>query len=158
MKSVVEFSEWYCRSKLHASSGDSHESQDLGAGIPISLAHYSHPSQSIGKNMSVLSISGLRNTPASATPALVNYEKEFGRQVNGLIDLLLVIGNSESGSLCHLCNMMDYNRYYSHSAPNVAYVSSPLVSKKFNDVLGSNSTLGKSGLASSPLSVSEVLN
>lgn len=158
MKSVVEFSEWYCRSKGLDSSTESQKNQDLGAGIPVSLAHYSHPSQSVASTSNILHFSGLRNTPASATPALINYEKEFGRQVNGLIDLLLVIGNSESSSLCHLCNMMDYNRYYSCSAPNVGFVSSPLVAKRFNDVLSHGSTLGKSGLSNSPLSASELSN
>jgi len=127
----------------------------LGAGIPVSLAHYSHPSQSVPGMSTRLHFSGLRNTPASATPALVNYEKEFGRQVNGLIDLLLVIGNSESGSLCHLCDMMDYNRYYSCSAPNVAFVSSPLVAKRFNNVVENEKNTEKSGLSiHSPLGAS----
>jgi hypothetical protein len=153
IKSVVVFSEWYCRSKGPASAADVQKHQDMGSEIPVSLAHYSHPSQSVASMSGAIHFSGLRNTPASATPALANYEKEFGRQVNGLIDLLLVIGNSESGSLCHLCDMMDYNRFYSCSAPNVAFVSSPLVSKRFKENI-----IEKSGLSNSPLSASEISN
>ena len=78
IKSVVVFSEWYCRSKGAASAADVQKHQDLGSEIPVSLAHYSHPSQSVASIPGAIHFSGLRNTPASATPALANYEKEFG--------------------------------------------------------------------------------
>ena len=140
---------------MPSSNSDPLKHDPFGVGIPSSLGYSSHPSQSVEIRTSLMNVAGLRNTPASASPALANYEKEFNRQLNGLIDILLVVGNTESSSLCHLCNMMDYNRFYSCSAPAVGYVSSPLVPKRFVDQLGTSETLGNSNLGKSPLSLSE---
>ncbi len=124
IKSFAEFSDWYCRYK-----GPVTPLED--GGVPVSLSHSAHPGQATDALLaSHATFSGLRNTPASASPLLSKMEKDFVHTLRSLMDLVQVYSTLEAPSLVHLLNMMDFNHFYStRLAPDVGFIGSPVVHK-----------------------------
>ena len=134
-KAFCEFSEWYCRFKGNLNNLDAVKENPLGSDIPASLAHFSHPSQST-ESSRLMNLTGIRATPASASPTFSKLEKEFVKQLSQLIDLLQLFGTTEAACLGNLCNMMDFNLYYSTQvAPEVAFMSSPAMPQKVRNFM-----------------------
>ena len=134
-KAFSEFSGWYCRYKGSIKNVESLKLDDPALDrmdVPASLTHSSHPVlQFHDLALGYIDLSGIRPSPMSSALTLEKIEKDFVLKIRQWMELLQVFGTTEEVTLGNLYNLMDYNQYYSsHLAPEVGFISSPIVPQR----------------------------